>query len=471
VGVYERSGMPIEIIPVAQWFIKTLELKDKFLDSAEKINWYPAYMKQRYIDWVENLKWDWCISRQRFFGVSIPVWYSKKTGEIILPDESQLPVDPIFDKPNRLPEGHTYDDIIPDTDVLDTWATSSITPEINAHWQEENPLANKLRPMTLRPQAHDIIRTWALYTIIKSQLHHNDIPWKNIMISGHVLFKKGEKISKSKGQAMLTPEELVNKYSADAVRFWTCRASLGKDVQFDENEIQNGKKLITKLYNACNFVFMNLNNFDPNIKDVNLELTDKWILHRTQDTVDKMNSYLEKFEFGIAMSEFEKFFWSDFCDNYLEMVKDRVYKPEKYGNDKKLAGQYTLYKTMNTILKLVSPYLPHITEELYQEYFRKNENTISIHITKYPNNVFSDNSNKEYIYKGFDRALQLIEMVRRFKTENKISMGKEIEILNIKANNETIEFFNQIKDDILGVTRTKSIKFIENENLDIEIIL
>lgn len=471
VGVYERSGMPIEIIPVAQWFIKTLELKGKFLDSAEKINWYPTYMKQRYIDWVENLKWDWCISRQRFFGVSIPAWYSKKTGEIILPDESQLPVDPIFDKPNTLPEGHTYDDIIPDTDVLDTWATSSITPEINAHWQEENPLANKLRPMTLRPQAHDIIRTWALYTIIKSELHHDDIPWKNIMVSGHVLFKKGEKISKSKGQAMLTPEDLINKHSADAVRFWTCRASLGKDVQFDENEIQNGRKLITKLYNACNFVFMNLNDFDPNTKDVNLELTDKWILHRTQDTIEKMNSYLERFEFGIAMSEFEKFFWSDFCDNYLEMVKDRVYKPEKYGNDKKLAGQYTLYKTMNTIIKLVSPYLPHITEELYQEYFRKNENTISVHITKYPSNIFSDNSNKEYIYKGLDNSLQLIEMVRRFKTENKISMGKEVEVLNIKASKETIEFLNQIKDDILGVTRAKSVNFIENENLDIEVIL
>jgi valyl-tRNA synthetase len=471
VGVYERSGIPIEIIPVPQWFIKTLEIKDKLLKSAEKINWYPSYMKQRYIDWVENLKWDWCISRQRFFGVSIPVWYSKKTGEIILPDESQLPVDPIFDKPKILPKGHTYDDIIPETDVLDTWATSSITPEINAHWKENHFLSDKLLPMSLRPQAHDIIRTWALYTIIKSELHHNNIPWKNIMISGHVLFKKGEKISKSKGQAMLTPEELINKYSADAVRFWSCRASLGKDVQFDENEIQNGRKLITKLYNACNFVFMNLNDFNHNTEEINLELTDKWILYRTQDTVDKMNFYLEKFEFGIAMSEFEKFFWSDFCDNYLELVKDRIYKPEKYGYNKKIAGQYTLYKTMNTIIKLLAPYLPHITEELYQEYFRKNENVISIHKTKYPINIFSDNSNKEYIYKGMNNTLQIIEMVRKFKTENKISMSKEIEILNIKANKDILQFLNQIKDDILGVTRSKKVNFLENYDLDVEIIL
>ncbi|GIW21413.1 MAG: hypothetical protein KatS3mg068_0420 [Candidatus Sericytochromatia bacterium] len=325
--------------------------------------------------------------------------------------------------------------------------------------------------MTLRPQAHDIIRTWALYTIIKSKLHHDDIPWKNIMISGHVLFKKGEKISKSKGQAMLTPEELINKYSADAVRFWACRASLGKDVQFDENEIQNGKKLITKLYNACNFVFMNLSDYNYSTIDVNLELTDKWILYRTQETVDKMNSYLEKFEFGIAMSEFEKFFWSDFCDNYLELVKDRIYKPEKYGNDKKLAGQYTLYKTMNTIIKLLAPYLPHITEELYQEYFRKNENTISIHLTKYPSNVFEYQDDKDYIYKGIDVSLQIVELVRKFKTENKISMGKEVENIIIKSNKEQIEFLNKIKDDIIGITRAKNINFLENDLLEVNVIL
>ncbi len=463
VGVYERTGRPIEIIPVAQWFIKTLPLKDKLLENAEKINWYPEYMKRRYTEWVENLKWDWCISRSRFFGVSIPVWYSKKTGEIILPDEDQLPVDTITDKPRTLPEGHTYDDIEPDMDVLDTWATSSITPEINAHWGEDHPLANKLLPMDLRPQAHDIIRTWALYTIIKSELHHDTIPWENIMISGHVLFKKGEKISKSKDQAMMTPEELIAKYSADAVRFWACRAGLGKDVQFDEKEILNGRKLVTKLSNVANFAMMNLSDYDGNTKSeaVRLEKSDEWILLRAQETAQKMSANLEKFEFGVAMSEFEKFFWHDFCDYYMEMIKDRIYKPEKYenGQAKKLSAQFALYTTLNTLIKLIAPYLPHITEEIYQSYFRENEGVISIHKAKFPKNLIEVPENQEQIFNGMEMVFELIEGVRKFKTDNKIRLGEEIDSVRISGNEDVIKIIKAFQDDIIGISRARNIEF------------
>ncbi len=474
VGVYERTGIPIEIIPVSQWFIKTLPLKDKLLESGDKLNWYPEYMKRRYSEWVENLKWDWCISRSRFFGVSIPVWYSKKTGEVILPDESQLPVDTIFDKPGTLPPGHTYDDIEPDYDVLDTWATSSITPEINAHWGENHPLANKLLPMNLRPQAHDIIRTWALYTIIKSELHHETLPWENIMISGHVLFKKGEKISKSKSQAMMTPEEIITKYSADAVRFWACRASLGKDVQFDEKEIQNGKKLVTKLSNVANFAMLNLSDYDKktNLTQDKLELSDKWVLIRAQETAKKMTANLEKFEFGVAMSEFEKFFWHDFCDYYLEMIKDRIYKPEKYENGfaKKLSAQFSLFSALNTVIKLIAPYLPHITEEIYQEYFRETEGVISIHKAIFPENVINIPSNIEQINQGMEMVFQVIEGVRKFKTENKIRLGEEIETVIISGNIEQLDIIGNFSDDILGVTRARNIEKVKAENFSFEFV-
>lgn len=469
VKVYERTGIPIEIIPVAQWFIRTLELKGKFLDNAEKINWYPEYMKRRYTEWVENLKWDWCISRQRFFGVSVPVWYSKKTGEVILPDESQLPIDPAFDKPNTLPEGHTYDDIEPDHDVLDTWATSSITPEINAHWWEDHPLANKLLPMDLRPQAHDIIRTWALYTIIKSELHHDEIPWENIMISGHVLFKKGEKISKSKNQSIMGPEELIAKYSADAVRFWACRAALGKDVAFEEKEILNGKKLVTKLFNAANFAMMNLEGYTPDkaLPFEQLEASDKWILLKAEETAKQMAENLEKFEFGVAMNDFEKFFWHDYCDYYLEMVKDRMYKPEKYenGHVKKLSGQTALFTVLNTILKLIAPYLPHITEEIYQDYFKQFEKTESIHITFFPKGIVKEVENKELLDAGMTKSFEVIEALRKFKTDNKIRLGEEIELALISGPKEDIEMLKMFKDDIQGVSRARKIEFAEAETL------
>ncbi len=472
VKVYERTGRPIEIISVAQWFIKTLELKDKLLENADKINWYPDYMKKRYTDWVENLKWDWCVSRQRFFGVSIPVWYSKKTGEMIFPDESQLPVDTISDKPMTLPEGHTYDDIEPDLDVLDTWATSSITPQINAHWGENNPLADKLLPMDLRPQAHDIIRTWALYTIIQSELHNNDIPWRNLMISGHVLFKKGEKISKSKAQTMMTPEELIEKYSADAVRFWACRASLGKDVQFDEKEILNGKKLVTKLWNATNFAMMNIGDYNTGLKldHSKLEMADQWILLRVQETALKMTENLEKLEFGVAMSEFEKFFWHDLCDYYLELIKDRMYKPEKYenGDAKKLSAQYALYTTLSLVIKMIAPYLPHITEEIYQSHFKQNEGIVSIHLTEFPKNIIDIPANNEQIYSGMNMAFEIIEGVRKFKADNKIRLGEDIDTVKISGTDEQLKIIANFMDDLQGVSRAKSVILDKSEKFACE---
>lgn len=202
----------MEIITQEQWFIRIIDIKETLVRLGDEIGWHPAHMKKRYSEWVENLKWDWCISRQRYFGIPIPVWKSRKTGEIILPDISQLPIDPLKDRPLHLPADHTYDDIIPETEVLDTWATSSLTPLINAKFFESANLNRIIQPMDLRPQAHDIIRTWALYTIIMGYYHTGGAPFKDILISGHVLASKGQKISKSKSNASNTPAELIRKY-------------------------------------------------------------------------------------------------------------------------------------------------------------------------------------------------------------------------------------------------------------------
>ena len=231
VAVHERCGKEIEILPSKQWYIDILSNKELFLKAADDINWYPEHMKSRYINWVENLKWDWCILRQRYFGVPFPIWYCKSCGSVIMADEEQLPVNPLDSRPNK-PCSCGCEDFEPETGVFDTWATSSVTPLINSKWEEDCDFTDKLMPMSLRAQAHEIIRTWAFYTIVKSLYHTNQIPWKDIMISGFVLAKKGEKISKSKSNSELSPQNIIENHSADAIRYWSASSKLGTDTFF-----------------------------------------------------------------------------------------------------------------------------------------------------------------------------------------------------------------------------------------------
>lgn len=470
VGVHERCGTPMEILPVSQWFVQILEIKDRLIEAADKIKWHPEYMKQRYVQWVQNLKWDWCISRQRFFGVPIPVWYSKKTGEMILPDESQLPIDPQTAIPLHLPEGHTADDIEADTDVLDTWATSSLSPQINAHWGEPDSIQDQISPMSLRPQAHDIIRTWAFYTIVKGQLHHGDIPWENIMISGHVQASKGEKISKSKDNAGLTPEALIENYSADAVRYWACGSKLGTDTLFEEKEIQNGKRLMNKLWNAGQFIQMNLTGFNPNenFDENDLESTDRAILIRVQEVAQTMYGHLENFEVGLARGEFEKFFWREFCDDYLEVIKDRIYNPEKNvdGERKKKSAQVALYKAFNAVLKLIAPYLPFVTEEIYQSYFKQFEGEKSIHITRQPHTLVQSSENDAQVVEGMTMMRDVIGAARKFKAENKIRLGDAITSITIRDTRDRLSKILPFVDDVRSVTKAGSVVCDEAETAD-----
>ncbi|MCX6825107.1 MAG: valine--tRNA ligase [candidate division SR1 bacterium] len=481
VGCHERCGTPMEIIPTAQRFINVLDHKKKFLDNANTIKRYPEYMKKRYDERVENLKWDRCISRQRFYGIPIPVRYSKKTGEVILPDASQLPVDPINDKPKTLPEGHTMDDIIPEMDVLDTRATSSLTPLINAKWGEPDDRSDKIFPMNLRPQAHDILRTRAFYTIVKGQYHMDQIPRTDVMVSGHVLASKGEKISKSKNNAGKEPADLIKEHSADAVRYRSCSASLGKNTAFEEGEIQNGKKLVTKLRNASNFVFMNLQDFDPGKPRAGQKITltedalcpiDLWIFAQANKTSQEMVKHLNNYEFGLARIEFEKFFRHDFCDNYLEIVKDKIYKAEKYpnGTAEKLSAQYTLYHTLFAIIKMIAPILPFITEELYQTYYSQTLGEKSVHTLAYPNNdIFTMKQSMEPIYKRMESIFQIIEKVRGYKTENKLGLGTELKELTISGEKELINGLKSFTNDLKSVTRSNEIVFQESDVFNVEI--
>ncbi len=471
VWVHERCGTKLEIIPTSQWFIKLLDKKEEFIKAADEINWYPEYMKKRYIEWVENLKWDWAISRRRFFWVPIPVWYSKKTGEMILPSKDQLPLDPLTDKPANLPKWHTYDDIVPETDVLDTWATSSLTPLVNAWWDGENFNNERVFPIDLRPQAHDIIRTWAFYTIVMSKYHTGSIPFKNIMISWHVLSGKWDKISKSKNNAWKTPEELINVYGADAVRYWACGWTLWKNINFDEDEIKKWKKLVTKLWNASKFAIMNLDNYEPNNNlDINsLEDIDVWILWRAKETSAKISSYLESFEFWLARIAFEKFFWKDFCDNYLEIIKNIIYKSDRFGKDKKISAQNALYYTLSAILKMIAPFMPHITEEIYQNYFRQYEGNPSIHNLSYNFPIDIDKEIFDNAERWMKHLLKIVESVRKYKTENGIRMGQEVSKIIITVPKDIMTVIKTHKDNILSVAKSKDIDLLLWDTLSVVI--
>ncbi|MCK5043779.1 class I tRNA ligase family protein, partial [Candidatus Pacearchaeota archaeon] len=352
-----------------------------------------------------GLEWDWSISRERHFGIPIPVWECKECGEIILANEKELPVDPLQTK-KKCPK--CKKDAIPEEKVLDTWATSSLTPQI-----ADSLVKNKIGlPFSLRPQAHDIIRTWAFYTIVKGFLHENKTPWKDIVISGNVSLK-GEKMSKSKGN-VINPKEVVEKYGADALRYWAAGSKLGNDLDYQEKDLVTGKKFVTKLINASKFVFMNLEDY--NGKKIKIVRDDEEFLGKLNELIQSCTKNFEKYEYSKVKADVEQFFWSDFCDYYLETVKHSIYNNKK----DKSSAQYTLYKSLLTILKLIAPIMPFITEEIYQNHFKKIEKDKSIHISQWPK------IGKEKSKGDWDIIKKNISKIRQEKSKAQVSLNTPI---------------------------------------------
>ncbi|MGL4735924.1 MAG: valine--tRNA ligase [Cellulosilyticaceae bacterium] len=447
VATHERCGRAVEIIPSKQWYIDILTDRQRYLQAADEINWYPEMMKKRYVSWVENLKWDWCISRQRYFGVPIPIWYCSACGEVILPQEEALPINPLEDQPKgRCTCGcKTF---IPETAVMDTWATSSITPQINRKWQEADERLTLELPMGLRTQAHEIIRTWAFYTIVRSLYHTGKLPWKDIMISGFVLAKKGEKISKSKNNGKLAPEALIARYSADALRYWAAHAKLGTDTFFSEEELTPSKRLMNKLWNASKFVLMHLADFDGALlveaNKPKLLPIDHWIMARTNQTMIVASRLLDQYEIGLARNEIDTLFWQDFCDDYLEIVKDRLYKPEKHGIAQREAAQYTLYHVLMNLLKLYAIYIPHETEFIYQSFFRQHEETISLHQLAWQ---ISEETDQKIL--AFGEAMKgAIGEIRKYKSTNNLSMKAPLSTFSISIKKAHQGAFEEEVEDI-----------------------
>jgi valyl-tRNA synthetase len=445
-NIHERCGTPVEFVKNKQWFINVLNIKTELIEQADKMNWYPQSMKQRYFDWANTLKWDWCISRQRYYGVPFPVWYCEKCGEIILPKEKDLPVDPTVSQPkiNNCPKCDC-NKFIPEKDVMDTWMTSSMTPNITAGFLKDKEIQNKLYPSSLRPQAFEIIRTWLFYTVIKSYYHFGSIPFKDIMISGHGLDNKGQKISKRLGN-FTQPDKIIEQYGADALRYWATGATLGENLRYNEDEIKKGKRTVTKLFNAAQFCHMHFKDEDfSNIDLENLYLEDKWILDNLNKTIVKVTKYFDLYQYSKARDQIDIFFWHYFCDNYLEFVKHRLYQdiPDK-------VCKTVLYKVLLSIIKMYAPILPFITEEIYHLYFNKFENKKSIHISEWPKVINFKLEEEEKT--EFNKVIEVIKEIRKYKSENQISLGKEIEEFKI-----SLEISNKYFNFIQKVSKVKNI--------------
>ena len=453
----ERSGAPVEYLPTSQWFIKILDQKEQLKEKARACIWRPEYMRIRIEQWIDGLNWDWCISRQRYFGVPFPVWYSKRAGEegkILVADKDQLPVNPLVD----LPKGYTKDEVTPDMDVMDTWATSSVSPQlsskaINKDFAVDIARHQQLFPADLRPQAHEIIRTWAFYTIVKAHLHEDTIPWKNLMISGWCLAADKTKMSKSKGN-VITPTSLIEEKGSDAVRYWASTSRLGSDTAFSEDVLKIGNKLVNKLWNASKFALIHLEKVKgaPQLSAVT-EPLDRWIITRLSRAIEKATAEFVEYEYCAAREHIEDFFWKDFCDNYLEMIKVRA-----YGEGPAAASaHHATALCLEAVLRLFAPFVPHITEELYQNLFPAKHSIHSRNTWPKATAYFID----EAAEASGIAAVEVLDAVRVVKAEKKVSIKWPLDSLTLSS--ALKEKIAPVIEDVKAVTNTKHLIFAAGE--------
>lgn len=451
VSTHERCGTEVEILPSKQWYIDVLTRKKEYLKAADKLNWNPAFMKNRYITWVENLKWDWCISRQRYYGVPFPVWYCKKCGKAHFASYEELPVNPLEKEYKGLCTCGCKE-FYPDKGVMDTWATSSLTPLINAKWEEKDE-RSYLIPMSMRTQAHEIIRTWAFYTIVKSLYHTGKLPWKDLMISGFVLAKKGEKISKSKGNAGSSPKELIARYGADAVRYWTASNRLGTDTWFEEKDIASSNRFLTKFWNSAKFILMQLEDYNFK-RPRKLKKVDKWLINSFYEAQAKYIKAMDEYEVGTARKELDSFFWNDLCDYYIEIAKERLYQPKKHGKDANISGKYTIYRILYELLKVYSVFVPHECETIFLSYYYGKEKGNSICNTKI--------TNKKYdieLIKTGEKMKELISLVRKYKTDRSLSLRYPLKKIEVRVEESDLEFFKDALKDLCACLVCEEIVF------------
>ena len=471
VKFYEKGERPLEIVTSRQWFVATLKHREALLKRGEELSWHPDFMKHRYKSWVEGLNVDWNISRQRFFGVPFPAWYpTDANGAInfdapILPELSELPIDPSSDVPNGFTESQRNqpNGFVGDPDVMDTWATSSLTPQIAGHWGTE--LFEKIFPMDLRPQAHEIIRTWLFSTVVRSHFQENSLPFKNALISGWVLDPDRKKMSKSVGN-VVTPMPLIETHGADALRYWAASGRPGTDTAIDEAQMKIGRRLAIKTLNASKFVLGRLEGITiPSPAEIT-EPIDRDFIALLANVVNEATAAFNTYDYARALERTEAFFWT-FCDNYVELVKTRAYGEGENATEAGTnSARATLSVTLSVLQRLLAPFIPFVTEEVWRWWHDG-----SVHVAPWP--VISElgdvtPSRDSAVY---EQVCEVLEAVRREKSTQKVSQKNEVELLKIDGPAELLNAIRNGETDLTNAGGVKAFELNEAATLSITVTL
>jgi len=459
VGTCWRCHTPIEFIQKEQWFIRIMDLKDEVRRAADEIRWFPEFMKKRLEDWIDSLQWDWVVSRQRYFATPIPVWECAECGHVVVPSIEQLKamdghVDPTVDPPPVPSCPKCGGGLKGCEDVFDTWVDSSISPLYNTFWMRDDEKFRWLYPMSLRPQAHDIIRTWAFYTILRCKAITGEIPWRDIFIDGFILGPDGRPMHASWGN-VVDPLEIIDKYGADPFRYFATQCTLGEDTAFRYKDVVRGQRLVTKIWNIGRFVG-GVIDARMEIKPEKLRLADRWILSKYARVLKEVTELLDGYRYDRAVKILENFLWREFADHYIEMVKHRAAHDE--------GAKMTLYTVALGLIKCFAPFLPHVTEEVYQSFFREHEGAKSIHISEWPSLEFAD---REAERLG-EEVKEVIAAIRRWKAEKGIALNAPIGTVRIATSMP--EAIEGGLDDIKGTVHAESVEIIEAREIEERVV-
>ena len=466
VKFFEKGDRPLEIVTSRQWYIRNggrdTDLRNDLLGRGEQLVWHPDHMRHRYSNWVEGLNGDWLISRQRYFGVPIPVWYpiaadgTVEHDRPLVPDEGRLPIDPSTD----VPDGYRADQrdqpggFTGDPDVMDTWATSSLSPQIAGCWEDDPDLFSRVFPMDLRPQGHDIIRTWLFSTVVRAHFEHGSLPWTNTALSGWILDPDRKKMSKSKGN-VVTPIDLFERFGSDAVRYWAASARPGVDTAFSEEQMKVGRKLATKLLNATKFV---LSFAEPSATAVVDSAVDRDMLARVAAVIEEATVAFEQYDYARALERTESLFWW-FCDDYVELVKGRAYDTQ--GPVAAESARLAMRLALSAIQRLLAPFIPFATEEVWS-WWREG----SVHRASWPTvadvgGVVGDASSEARL----EAVGAVLGQIRRAKTEAKRSQKTVVDSARVEGTAASLDAVRDARADLTDAGSVRDWTFDENPAL------
>ena len=482
VKFFEKGDKPLEIVTTRQWYIanggRDPNLREELLARGREITWHPPHMLVRYENWVGGLNGDWLISRQRFFGVPLPIWYALDSDgnpdyeRVLAPSEAELPIDPSSD----VPAGYTEDQrsqpsgFMGDPDVMDTWATSSLTPQIAGGWERDPDLFARVFPMDLRPQAHEIIRTWLFSSVVRADLENNELPWQHAAISGWILDPDRKKMSKSKGN-VVTPMDMLDEYSSDAVRYWAASGRPGTDTAFDIGQMKIGRRLAIKLLNASKFA-LTLSQLSSDLDRTNItaativEPVDQALLAKLALTVESATKAFEEFNYAKALDATETFFW-EFTDDYVELVKERAYGETEGVNSE--SARATLLITLDTLLRLFAPFLPFTTEETWSWF-----NNDSIHTSHWPDSDTLRAVAPSGNIAALATATQALRMIRKAKSEAKLSMRAVVSVAVFTGTPEMLKHLDSVATDLKAAGSIEELETVsapDATDLQAEIVL